>query len=325
MNLSSLLVIAAATVAVAPAASAQEDLTGQRMPYGAFARLAQTDVKVPGAVLKVAFAPGAMALRKQVVLDWIALSAEAVATYYGRFPVREAKLLIVPVPGRGVLSGTAFAYGGAAIRLAIGRDSGEEDLLRDWKIVHEMTHLALPDVPEDNLWLAEGLAVYLEPIARAQAGHIREEPVWAAMIRDMPQGLPKAGDEGLDRTHSWGRTYWGGAIFALLADVEIRERTQNRFGLQDALRGVLAAGGDHEQDWRVRQVFKVADKAVGVPVLTELYERMRTTPVETDLDALWQRLGVVRKSGRVAFDDNAPLAGIRRAIMRPRPAPQLSN
>jgi hypothetical protein len=34
--------------------------------------------------------------------------------------------------------------------------------------VHEMTHLALPDVEEQHLWLAEGIAVYVEPIARAK-------------------------------------------------------------------------------------------------------------------------------------------------------------
>ena len=44
----------------------------------------------------------------------------------------------------------------------------------------------------------------------------------------------QGGGFGLDNTHTWGRTYWGGAMFCLLADVEIRRRTHNRRGLQDA-------------------------------------------------------------------------------------------
>lgn len=50
----------------------------------------------------------------------------------------------------------------------------------------------------------------MEPIARAQIGGLSLERVWGDMMRDMPQGLPAAGDEGLDNTHTRGRTYWGG-------------------------------------------------------------------------------------------------------------------
>ena len=59
----------------------------------------------------------------------------------------------------------------------------------------------------------------------------------------MPQGLPERGDKGLNDTPSHDRRYWGGAMFCLVADVEIRRRTHNRFGLKHALRAVLEAGG----------------------------------------------------------------------------------
>jgi hypothetical protein len=38
---------------------------------------------------------------------------------------------------------------------------------------------------------------------------VTAEQVWGDMLRDMPQGLPHAGDRGLDHTHTWGRTYGG--------------------------------------------------------------------------------------------------------------------
>ena len=41
------------------------------------------------------------------------------------------------------------------------RTASENDLRRDWVMVHEMVHLALPDMPERYAWLSEGLAVYI--------------------------------------------------------------------------------------------------------------------------------------------------------------------
>src|SRR2546429_3128127 len=87
------------------------------------------------------------------------------------------------------------------------------------------------------------MATYVEGVARVQAGNRSEADVWAEEIRQMPRGMPQADDRGLDHTHTWGRTYWGGAMFCLLADVEIRTQTHNRFGLQDALRAVARESG----------------------------------------------------------------------------------
>ena len=244
-------------------------------------------------------------------------SAKAVSTYYGRFPVKSLKLLIVPVDGARVQGGTTWAYRGAAIRILLGRDSSRDDLRRDWIMVHEMVHLALPDMPRQNGWLSEGLAVYVEPIARAQAGDLSPSEIWAAMMKDMPKGMPGYGDRGLDNTDTWGRRYWGGAMFCLLADVEIRKQTGNRLGLRDAMRGVLAAGGNHEVDWPITKILAVADKAVGLNVLTKMYEEMAPKPVSPDLDALWRDLGLQMSGARtVAFKDDAPLAAIRTAIAK---------
>jgi predicted metalloprotease with PDZ domain len=177
-----------------------------------------------------------------------------------------------------------------------------------------MVHTALPDMPERYNWLSEGLAVYVEPIARVQAGDMTAKDVWLAMMRDMPKGLPQAGDEGLDNTDTWGRKYWGGAMFCLLADIEIRKRTGNRVGLQDAMRGVIAAGGNHEVDWPIERILTVADKAVGVDVLTRLHNDWGQKPITPDLEKLWRDLGLRYQDGRLDFDDTAPLATIREAI-----------
>ena len=139
------------------------------------------------------------------------------------------------------------------------------------------------------------------------------------MFDAMAQGLPKSGDRGLDFTHTWGRTYWGGALYCLLADIEIRKRTGNRLGLENATRGILKAGGSIEVEWPLARALQVADQAVGVPVLEELYDQMKATPVTPDLHQIWKELGVDRQAGKVVLDDSAPLAPIRRAITAPAP------
>jgi len=252
------------------------------------------------------------------IMDWVSRSAQIVAHYYNRFPTAKLHVRVVPETGGGVRSGKTFGYDGGFIRVMVGKDVTASELSNDWVLVHEMTHLALPDIGEDHAWLSEGLAVYIEGIARVQAGNRTQSDVWSEELRSMPRGLPQPGDHGLDHTHTWGRTYWGGAMFCLLADVEIHRRTQNRFGLQDAVRAIDIKSGGLTVDWPIEQVLKTGDAAVGTAVLEDLYAQMKDTPVTPDLIGLWRKLGVEPDGDSVRLTDDAPLASIRLSIMQPR-------
>jgi hypothetical protein len=177
-----------------------------------------------------------------------------------------------------------------------------------------MIHFGFPSVEPRHHWIEEGIATYVEPIARAQVGKLTAERVWREMVDRMPQGLPAPGDQGLDNTHTWGRTYWGGAMFCLLADIEIRKQTGNAQGLRDALRAINRAGGTIEADWPLERVIEVGDKATNGKVLVELYTQMASKPVSVDLLDLWTQLGVVRADRGVTFDNRAALASIRASI-----------
>lgn len=311
----SAIVLAAATSVTMSRTFAQSEFLGsQGFPYSAFDRLPAEAIEMKGGMIHLAFAPGHLALPKPTIVEWVTRSAKAITTYYGHFPVKSARVLIVPMNGTRVQGGTTWGYRGGAIRINLGSAATEDDLRRDWIMVHEMVHLALPDLDERYNWLSEGLAVYIEPIARVQSGDLSASGVWAAMIRDMPKGLPRPGDTGLDNTSSWGRKYWGGAIFCLMADVEIRKRTNNRLGLQDAMRGVLAAGGNHEVDWPLARLLAVADAATGSDVLQRLHSEMGAKSDSTDLNELWRELGLAMGDGGVAMDNSAPLAAIRASI-----------
>jgi predicted metalloprotease with PDZ domain len=283
-------------------------------PYSAFGRLQESRIDVGGRTLEIAFAPGIFAAGQRAVLDWIQSSADVVAHYYGQFPVTRALLLLLPTKGSGFGYGKALGNGGASILVPIGQETDPAKLADDWVLVHEMVHLGFPSLARQYIWLEEGIATYVEPIARARMGRLSAAAVWGGLLRGLPNGLPASGDQGLDNTHTWGRTYWGGALFCLIADVEIRERTQNKKSVDDALRGVLMHGGNIAARWEVARALEEGDKATGLSVLRDLHQRMGSQRYDVDLAKLWKRLGVKLIGNKVVFDDNAPLAEIRRSI-----------
>jgi len=273
---------------------------------------------IGGAALQVDFSAGALDLPPAQILPWIQRAANAVTVYYGRFPVPRARILIVPVADKeGILQGTTWGdmHGMPGFtRIRLGQHTTVQDLAEDWTMTHELVHMAFPGMPDNQHWIEEGLATYIEPIARVQAGELTASRIWRDMLDGMPKGEPGLGDQGMDRTHTWGRTYWGGALFCLVADINIRKQTQNRKGLREALRAIVAAGGTIDHDWPLMQALEVGDKATGTTVLADQYKQWSQSPMPVDLTKLWNDLGVRANAKGVEFNSSAPLAQIRDAI-----------
>ena len=290
--------------------------------YAALARQSHSTLTIGGGVVEIVFADGAPGLDRNRVMGWIRASAEAVTEYFGRYPVNKVGILVIAEDGARIRGGTTYGFAGAAIRIHVGHEADARAFQKDWIMVHEMTHLALPIVPEESLWMLEGSATYVEPIARAQAGQLSAGDVWRDSLNGMPKGLPMAGDRGLDNTPTWGRTYWGGALFCLLADIKIRQATGNGMGLQEAFRAINRVSGGNAAHWSMARLNAIGDAATGTHVLQDLYDEMKASPIQVDLGALFVKLGVGFADGDVVFDDAAPLSHIRMAILEPRRSSQ---
>ena len=275
-------------------------------------------ILIASSTLYLHLGEGPLDLPHDSITSWVRRAAEAVVKYYGRFPVSSVRILVLPSSGGGVRSGATWGDidgSPAFIRIRVGKHTTLQQLNEDWMMTHELIHTALPSLPDKNHWLEEGIAFYVEPIARVQSGQLDEHIAWADMINDMPQGNPGRGDRGLDHTPTWGRTYWGGAGFCLLADIELRKQSHNRIGLQQALRAIVNAGGTIDHDWPIERALDTADKATGTVVLTTFYKHMSNNPVAIDFNSLWSQLGVTLSGNNsVTFDAKAPLANIRQAI-----------
>ena len=290
--------------------------------FTAFGPMRRIAIDVAAAHVDVVVLGRSLAMSDDAVAQWIRDSAQCVSTLYGRFPVDRVTVFIVPVHDADeVVFGKVLALAGASVVLITGDAMKAARAREEWVVVHELFHLGFPSFRGEGRWLGEGLATYYEPILRARSGWIDERRMWSDFVRQMPRGLPRPGaSAGLADREDLDAVYWGGALFALMSDVEIRARTKNAHSLDDVVRASLARGGDATRVWTVADVVRVGDDVTGTSVLREMYAQHAARGAPIDLDALLASLGVERsrpgtdKGGGVILHDDAPLAFVRRAI-----------
>ena len=132
-------------------------------------------LKIKDSTINLAFAPEAsnkhFTIGHQKIVQSIEMSANAVADYFQQFPVKNLNIKINPGNGSRI-GGTAYHNSTPLVVLRIRTDITEQQLQKDWVIVHEMVHLAFPPMRRKHSWAEEGLATYIEPLVRLRAGTI---------------------------------------------------------------------------------------------------------------------------------------------------------
>lgn len=287
-------------------------------PYSAFGKLRRSTVELHESRIQVAVVESQwpLLISDQELVDIVKVNAQWVARYYGRYPVPQASVLVIPSRGDEVF-GMELGNGGASILLFVGRAVSAQSFREDWVIIHEMLHLGFPTLPRSQRFWAEGLATYQEALIRARAGLWSEQELWAQMVRYLPRGQAGDGDQGLGKTQTWGRTYWGGALLCLLLDIELRLGSEGRVSLDDLAREILNRGGHTGHRWQVSAIEQVLEMVGGGTAAAALYRRHTEQGVRVDLEALFASLGVVVAADKIHFDDSAPLAALRQALVQP--------
>lgn len=237
--------------------------------------------------------------------------------FWGQEPVMPCLLVIIPVSGKaGLPFGRVMAAGGATVLLLVGREASLEQLYGEWVLVHEMLHLGTPLLRDTGIWFNEGIATYFEPILRARAGWKTEDEVWREWLTSMPRSLPALTKTGLRNAPS-RRAYYGGALYLLLADIALRDRSNGATGVEDCLRPILVSGADVRLRWSTWQLLRTCDAVNGQgDILAKLAQQYVFDHAPLDLGQLWHDLGVaLTPDGRIFYDDSAPLASVRKTIV----------
>ena len=67
--------------------------------------------------------------------------------------------------------------------------SAPSELSHDWVMTHEMVHVAFPNTGDDHPWIQEGVATYVEPLARSFVKTNSTRAVWGDLVEGLPKGM----------------------------------------------------------------------------------------------------------------------------------------
>jgi hypothetical protein len=270
----------------------------------------------PMSNLEIVLVDGDIDAPQSTLFQWVRDSAAEVGKFWRGFPVPHALVILLPLPGRDdVVFGKVLPESSPAVIVMVGEHVTREGLYGDWVLVHELFHLGVPSFNREGKWFDEGLATYYEPLIRARAGWLTEAEVWQEFMQEMPKGLHAMNHTGLEHPADSPDIYWGGALFCLFADVELRKQSAGKRGLEDGLLRVLNAGGYASEVWPLKKTLQFVDDGVGGNTVRSLASRHTEHGTPVDLDELFAELGVVREANGVKLLNDAPLARIRKSLV----------
>lgn len=293
----------------------------------AIGRFQVESIELPGGRLRYALLPGEPAADAAALRRWVTAGARALVSTYGRLPVPDVQLLVVPI-GRGdepVPWGEVQRGWSDAVHLYVNQRFSETAFMADWVLVHELSHLLHPVIVAPDRWLYEGIASYYQNVLRARAGLMNAQSAWNRLhagyergIRGTPRGRSLAEtSETMLRDRSFMRVYWSGAAIALLADVELRRRSGGVQSLDTTLAALRDCCLPAETSWTARELLQKLDRLTGTTVFMDLYRQHIDSAEFPELGAVYAELGLQPMSDtRLRLDPEAAGAGICEAIMR---------
>ena len=268
MRSPALLLILTAVLAIGPAADAT---------------VGQTDIQLPGATLELEIRGSVDDGNVAKLEQWVRESATQVTLAYGRFPVPEPRVIIVPSQGDRWGGGSPVPFGrvtrsgGETVELYVDVSRPLADLSSDWTATHEFSHLLLPRISWRQKWISEGFASYYQNVLMARAGRYTTDQAIEKLTQGFGRGrasrpelsMNEAAQEGVRRARY--KIYWSGAAIALLADVELRERSGGAESLDIVLDRFQRCCLPSQRRWSGTELFSRFDALIDEPVFMPLY------------------------------------------------------
>jgi hypothetical protein len=288
-------------------------------------RFQRFETSAAGATFEIARLDGALGVSDEELVAFVEHAAVMVSDIEGRFPLRHALVVIVPIgPGSSAVAfGNAGRAGGASVMLIVHENATAASLAEDWVPPHELTHLATPYVRRSDAWLSEGIATYYQEVLRARAGVRTPLEAWAAIDDGFSRGRIDGTGRTLEEesahmfeTAAFRRVYWAGTAIVLMADVELRKRGSS---LDEALTALAECCAEPVRTWAAPELLAKLDELTGSSVFGTLAARHLGATDFPDLTETYAYLGVRRgEDGTISLDDRAEGASVRHVIMQGR-------
>ena len=310
-----------------------EDDTYEIMPSprnarapAAFGLFYSAGESLPDTTLRIAVLRPPEDVGAGAIVDWVRGTAGNITLAYGRFPSPSPQIVVVPVGDSNWQSdspvpfGRVMRDGGETVELFINERMPMDAFYDDWTATHEFTHLMLPYLRSPDRWISEGFAQYYQNVLLARAGQYDEHRAWQKLYEGFERGRRSRPELSPNEAARRGvgeatmKIYWSGAIIALLADVELRQRSGGRESLDFVLDELQRCCLPAARSWTGEQLFELFDSFVEEPVFVPLYRRYANEPGFPDITPVFVRLGLEVVNGRVVLRDDAELARIRKAI-----------
>ena len=290
----------------------------------AIGRFTEAPLALAGGTLRVSIVDGADAAARTRLDAWLARVGSAAVSAYGTLPLADVQVLVVPVGAarEPVEFGQSTRGQGHGLTLFVDATQPASAFERDWVAVHEMSHLFHPYLGDRGSWLAEGLATYYQNVLRSRAGLLTPAEAWEQMDAGFARGrgATRENDSALERAAgveghpNFMRIYWSGTAFWLEADLALRRASGNTLSVDEALKRFDACCLPDYRGWEPEAFVAKLDALVGGDVFRRTFDAYRARRDFPDLGASYRALGISRDGARLAFDDSAPDASIRRAI-----------
>lgn len=257
--------------------------------------------------------------RAAMLQRWIAETASAPLTVFGRFPLRSAQVRVKQVSSDDdspVPWGQTSRSDGVSVLLFVREGASLDELRADWTAVHELSHLFHPYLGPSGRWMAEGLASYYQNVLRARVGLLDNDEAWRRLDGGFQRGRKALSGVRLDelriRRGGTMRVYWAGAAYWLEADLALRAQG-------NSLDAVLAQYsrcclGDGTEQVEPAAFAAALDKIAKRSVFVPLYERYASSETFPSLDAAYRRLGIEVRDGQLRFSRGDAGARLRGAI-----------
>lgn len=283
---------------------------------------------MPGGVLRLAILHGPDAEQRTKLRDWLAHVSRAVLSAYGRLPLPDVQVLMIPrmsQRAKAVMFGQSIRGQGNALELLVDPAQPESEFDDDWIAVHELSHLMHPYLGDRGAWLAEGLATYYQNILRARSGLLTPAQAWDRLRegftdktgKQYPDTLEQAA-ASMHRTHGFQRIYWSGAAYWLTVDRDLRRDSGGKLSMEVALSRFRDCCLPAYRDWRPEAFVAKLDELTGTTTFTQHYREFSQMRQFPDWRKVYSELGIRDAGEHLQFDNAAVDARWREAITAPR-------